>query len=202
MQLTEILTSEHRVIEQVIAALDAAADRVDAGETVRAGFFLDAARFIGEFADGFHHGKEEGVLFEALARAGMPTDTGPIAVMLYEHDRGREITAGLRDAATRWAAGEAGLAVPAAGYARAYAELLTGHIFKEDHILFPMAAQAIAPPDEAALLAEFAAIERTRAAQGTKASYLELARALCDEMGVDADALPRRVAELPCHAAH
>ena len=35
MQATEILSSEHRVIERVIAALDAAADRLEAGEAVR-----------------------------------------------------------------------------------------------------------------------------------------------------------------------
>lgn len=41
MQATEILMEEHRVIERVLAALDKAANRLDAGEQVRPSFFLN-----------------------------------------------------------------------------------------------------------------------------------------------------------------
>lgn len=200
MQATEILSSEHRVIERVIAALDAAAERLEAGEDVRPGFFADATRFIRNFADGYHHGKEEGVLFATMARNGMPTDDGPIGVMLFEHDRARELTAGLGKAAERWAGGDRDVADTLADYARAYGELLTQHIYKEDNILFPMAAQAILPQEQDELLHEFGRIERAQAEKGSKASYLELAGSLCAEMGVDAEAAPRRKVELPCHA--
>ena len=199
MQATEILSSEHRVIERVIAALDAAADRLEAGDAVRPGFFLDATRFIRNFADGYHHGKEEEVLFATMARNGMPTDDGPIGVMLFEHDRARELTAGLSKAAEGWAGGDRDVADTLADYARAYGELLTQHIYKEDNILFPMAAQAILPQEQDEVLHEFGRIEREQAEKGSKASYLALADALCAEMGVDAEAAPRRTVELPCH---
>jgi len=200
MQSTEILSSEHRVIEHVIAALDAAADRLESGDAVRPGFFLEATRFLRNFADGYHHGKEEGVLFEAMARHGMSMDDGPIGVMRYEHDRARELTAGLGDAADRLAAGDRSVADTVVEYARAYGELLTQHIYKEDHILFPMAAHAIPPQDQDKVLVEFGRIERDQAEKGSKASYLDLAQALCNEMGVDTEAAPRREANLPCHA--
>jgi hemerythrin-like domain-containing protein len=200
MELTDILSSEHRVIEQVLAALDAAADRIEAGQAVRPGFFIDAARFIRDFADGFHHGKEEGALFEAMGRNGMPMDNGPIGMMLYEHDRARELTTGLRTAAERWAAGDARMAHTVVDYARTYAQLLTQHIYKEDNILFPMAEQAIPSAQEGAILADYRRIEGEQALKGTKASWLDLARALCAEVGVDPAAAPRRTVELPCHA--
>ena len=200
MQATDILSAEHRVIERVIAALDAAADRLDAGTSVRPEFFLDAARFIRHYADGYHHGKEEGVLFEAMARAGMPMDDGPVGVMLYEHERGRELTQGLHQAAERLAAGDAKAADAVADYARAYGELLVGHIYKEDNILFPMAAHAVLPQDQDTMLDDFARIERERAGAGTKESFVELARALCVEIGLDPDAMPQRQASLPSHA--
>jgi hemerythrin-like domain-containing protein len=200
MQPTEILSSEHRVIERVIAALDAAAGRLEAGEAVRPGFFLKATDFLRTFADGYHHGKEEGVLFEALARNGMAMDAGPIGVMLYEHARARELTAGLGDAADRLAGGDSSAADTVADYARNYCELLTQHIFKEDNILFPMAAHAIPPGEQDQILDAFARIEREQAEKGSKASYLDLARALCEEMGVDAETAPRREVTLPCHA--
>ncbi|MBK9115143.1 MAG: hemerythrin domain-containing protein [Betaproteobacteria bacterium] len=200
MQATDILSSEHRVIERAIAALDAAADRLEAGESVRAGFFLDAARFIANFADGWHHGKEEGALFEAMARGGMPMDDGPVGMMMEEHDRARELTAGLRRATERWAAGETDMADKVIDYARGYAELLTQHIYKEDNILFPMAEQVILPETQDALLDDYRRIERAQEERGSKESYEELARALCEEVGVGPDAAPRRTVELPCHA--
>jgi hemerythrin-like domain-containing protein len=200
MQATEILSSEHRVIERVIAALDAAADRLERGEAVRPGFFVDATRFIRNFADGYHHGKEEEVLFATMARNGMSTDDGPIGMMLFEHDRARELTAGLGKAAERWAGGDRDVADTLADYARAYGELLTQHIYKEDNILFPMAAQAILPQEQDEVLHEFGRIEREQSEKGSKASYLDLADSLCAEMGVDAAGAPRRSVELPCHA--
>jgi hemerythrin-like domain-containing protein len=201
MQATDILSSEHRVIERGIAALDAAAARLEAGETVRPGFFLDAARFIRDYADGYHHGKEEGVLFEAMARGGMPLDDGPIGIMIYEHEQGREITQRLRAAAERLAAGEPDAADAVVEYARAYGELLTAHIYKEDNILFPMAGQVVLPGDEDEVLEAFVRVEQERASTGSKASFVDLARALCVEVGIDPDAISRRQVALPCHAS-
>jgi hemerythrin-like domain-containing protein len=200
MQATDILRSEHRVIELAIAALETAANRLQAGQALRAGFFVDAARFIRDFADGYHHGKEEGVLFEAMGRNGMPMDAGPIAVMVYEHERARELTARIGEAAARLAAGDRNAALSVVDCARAYGALLTQHIYKEDNILFPMAARWIPAPAQRAVLDEFEAVERTQAKRGSKASFVDLARALCEEMGIDADALPTRELEPTCHA--
>ena len=195
MKLTDVLSSEHRVIEQVVAALEAAADRLDAGERMRPGFFEDAVRFIVEFSDGCHHAKEERVLFPALVKHGLPADTGPVAVMLYEHDEGRRLTAGLRDAAAKMAAQQAGAPDLVADYARAYAALLAQHIFKEDNILFPLASRVVPA-------AEWQAIgdEAERVEHGDHGAYEKLARKLCDDAAVDPDALPKRVGGLPCHS--
>ncbi len=194
MQATQILSAEHRVIERFIAALDAAANRLEAGEVVRSGFFVDAARFIRDFADGYHHAKEERVLFEAMARHGMSIDDGPIGMMLYEHERAREFTSGLRTAADALVQGDRSVADAVVDYARAWGELLTQHIYKEDNILFPMAAHAILPQDQDAILDEYGRVEREQAANGSKAFYLDLARTLCDEMGIGSDTAPVREA--------
>lgn len=202
MQLTEILMAEHRVIKQVIAALDAAAEKVRAGDDVRPGFFLDAARFIRNYADGYHHAKEEGGLFDAMARYGMPVDGGPIGVMLHDHERGREYCAGLADAAERWAAGDPGMAEAVIGFADAYAQLLTRHIAMEDDFLFPMAATVIPLQERPSVMEVYGFKEREQAKNGSKDSYVQLARALCLEMDVDPEARPTRIAEPACHAAH
>ncbi len=200
MEATEILSSEHRVIEEVVAALDVAAERLEEGKPVRPGFFLDAVRLLRDFADGYHHGKEESVLFEALARHGFPTEAGPVGVMLYEHDTARVLTNGLREAAERLQAGEPGAPAVVVDYARAYGELLAQHIAKEDGILFPMAAAALPATEREALLPAFDRVERDQQEKGDKASFLALARLLSAEMGVDAERVASRRVELPCHA--
>ena len=52
-------------------------------------FYLDGVDFIRNYADRFHHAKEEDVLFEALVDNGMPQENSPVAAMLMEHDQGR-----------------------------------------------------------------------------------------------------------------
>ena len=96
MEATRILMDEHRVIERVLGALEAAAARMSSGASVRVEFFLQTANFIAGFADGCHHRKEEGVLFPALEAAGIPRAGGPVGVMLAEHEEARAITRGLR----------------------------------------------------------------------------------------------------------
>jgi hemerythrin-like domain-containing protein len=177
--------AEHRVIERVIASLEAQARRLAAGQNVRPGFFLDAADFIKGFADGCHHRKEEGVLFEAMAAAGLPKQAGPIGVMLAEHDQGRAFTRGLRDAATRLAAGETEARRSVVQNAMGYAALLRQHIQKEDGILFPLADQVIPDHLHERVAQDFERVEHEETGEGIHERYLGLAEALEHEASAD-----------------
>lgn len=182
MQATEILMSEHRVIERVLTSLEQAATRLDRGEAVRPGFFIDAAGFIKGFADGCHHKKEEGVLFTALVEAGLPQQTGPVAAMLADHDTGRAFTQGMRAAAERLAAGDADARRAVVQNALGYVSLLRQHIGKEDHVLFPMADQLIPRQHHSALVDRFETIEHEETGAGVHEKYLALADALAQEI--------------------
>jgi len=70
VSLASVLEDEHKVIERVLTALEEAAGKVERGQAVRAGFFLEAADFVRGFADGCHHKKEEGILFPAMMAHG------------------------------------------------------------------------------------------------------------------------------------
>jgi hemerythrin-like domain-containing protein len=181
MQATDILMEEHEVILRVISALEIETGRLAAGQDVRPGFFLDATDFIKGFADGCHHKKEEGVLFEAMAAAGLPKQGGPIAVMLAEHDQGRVFTRGLRDAANRLVAGDASARGEVVYNARGYAALLRQHIGKENGILFPMADQMIPAGKQAQVAEDFERVEHEDTGAGVHEKYLALAEALARE---------------------
>jgi len=178
MEATDILMSEHRVIERVIQALESSAIRLDKGQAIRPGFFLEAADFIQGFADGCHHMKEEGVLFKAMQESGVPSEGGPIGVMLYEHEQGRTFTRAMRAAAQRLAEGDMTVKQSIVDNALGYAALLRQHIMKEDRILFPMAGRVLPSDRQASILEGFEQVEHAETGEGVHEKYLALAEAL------------------------
>jgi hemerythrin-like domain-containing protein len=187
MIATDILSSEHRVIERVIAVLEAGAARLEAGEAVRPGFFLDVADFVKGFADGCHHKKEEDVLFRAMLANGLPLQGGPVQVMLAEHEQGRQYIRGLRLAAEQLKQGDSSGRQAILQNAQGYAALLRDHIYKEDNILFPLANRAI-PLDQQDLVAEgFERVEHEEKGAGVHEKYLALAEKLEAEAAGEAN---------------
>ena len=185
MEATEILVEEHGVIERVIAALEAATRRLEAGQPIGAGaalagahWFTGAADFIQGFADGCHHRKEEGVLFPAMEAAGVPREGGPIGVMLAEHEQGRVFTRAMRAAAERMAAGDAGAHVAVQKNAMGYVSLLRQHIQKENKVLFPMADRVIRDAQQAEVAEAFERVEREETGAGVHEKYLGIAEDL------------------------
>lgn len=178
MKATDILSSEHRVIERVITTLETAASQLENNQPVRPGFFIDAADFIKGFADGCHHRKEEGVLFKTMNTYGIPSQGGPIAVMLMEHEKGRQFTRGMREAAQRLEAGDPSARLEVVQNARGYAALLRQHIRKEDNVLFPMADQVIPVSVHDQVADGFEQVEHEETGEGVHEKYLALAERL------------------------
>lgn len=182
MKATDILMSEHRVIERVIIAIETGAKRLETGQSIRPEFFLDAADFIKGFADGCHHKKEEGVLFKTMAEAGIPVEGGPIGMMLIEHEQGRAYTAGMRTAAQQLKNGTTTASSAIVHNALGYAQLLRQHIQKEDNILFPMADNFVPPAQQDEVLDGFEHVEHEETGEGVHEKYLALTESLEKEL--------------------
>lgn len=144
MQIVEFLSQEHRKIDQLIEALLEWAAAAAAGDPDAPADCADFVRWFQEFADHHHHGKEEELLFVALLDAGLPRQSGPVAVMLHEHDLGRAAIASLAacaaDERRPWPESTRRQALEAA---EAFADVLRPHILKEEGVLFPMAEQRL-----------------------------------------------------------
>jgi hemerythrin-like domain-containing protein len=178
MKPTQILMDEHRVIEHVLSAMQLAAERLSRGDMIRPAFFINSALFIKNFADGCHHRKEEGVLFVAMTESGMPSQGGPIAVMLAEHEQGRLFTREMKDAAEKWDKGDLSARPAVIQNALGYVALLRQHIQKEDNILFPMADRVIKPELQHKVMEDFERIEREETGAGVHEKYHALAEVL------------------------
>jgi hemerythrin-like domain-containing protein len=141
--ITKALVDEHRLILRMISLLERNARLTLEGNYTNWQFYLDGVDFIRNYADRFHHAKEEDVLFAALVKNGMPRENSPVAAMLMEHEQGRAYVRGMETAVNEAMAGLLGREGDIAKNALAYAALLRDHIAKEDDILYPLSERVI-----------------------------------------------------------
>ena len=170
-----ILSGEHRVILQVLAALEAVAKNSSAGKLALADA-KDALEILRTFADKCHHGKEEDILFPIL-EAQVP-GFGPTQVMRAEHVEGRAFIRAMGDAVER------NQAAAFAGAAFNYVDLLRNHIAKEDDILFRMAQEMLTPEQDAHILDAYRRIEHDDMGDGTHFRMLAIADRLANTYGI------------------
>jgi hemerythrin-like domain-containing protein len=157
--VTAVMVEEHKLILRMIALLEKNVELAEAGRFADWNFFLDGVDFIRNYADRFHHAKEEDVLFKALVANGMPEQNSPVAAMLMAHDQGRAFVRGMEQAAKRALAGEPAPVAEIAENARGYIALLRDHIDKEDTILYPLAERILPEPLRPAMVEAYAEAE-------------------------------------------
>lgn len=116
---------------------------------------------IKNYADGFHHAKEEQLLFPLLVTKGFSNEQGPVAVMLHDHTEGRRFVRGMSEELEAYKAGDTSALTPLYENMQGYIDLLRAHIGKENNVLFRMADRALSPEEQQGLLSGFAAIETT-----------------------------------------
>jgi hemerythrin-like domain-containing protein len=141
--ITQALVDEHKLILRLLDLLEFYAPLTAQGLYTNYRFYLDGVDFIRNYADRFHHAKEEDVLFVALVKNGMPRENSPIAAMLLEHDHGRAFVRAMEAAAQAALAGDSSRNLDIAENALGYLQLLREHIAKEDTILYPLAERVI-----------------------------------------------------------
>lgn len=137
--------------------------------------------FFRVFVDRCHHGKEEKLLFPALEDLGVGHDGGPIAVMLSEHEQGRSFTRGLKEAMEMDFDNPAGAATLFVHNAHGLIDLLTRHIEKENHVLFPIGEHRLSPEQMGQLQKGFDRIEAEEVGAGRHAAFHALLERLARE---------------------
>jgi len=159
---TDVLRDEHAIILCGLDLLEAAAGQLEGGAAPPDGWWEEVLSWLRAFADRNHHAKEEDLLFPVMIKAGVPSEGGPINVMLEEHEQGRALVRAMAESrgATR------------AAKAREYVALLRAHIDKENGVLFPLAEALLADGAQRSLESAFAAVE-SELGPGASVSYAE-----------------------------
>ena len=134
---TASLRRDHELIEKVIKAMESTIQLLNDGKQIPESILLPVIDFTKNFTDVCHHSKEENSLFPALEQAGMPRHMGPIAMMLLDHERSREIGKEMEISAKNYIlTGDSSKLITDM---QQYVEHITEHLWKENNKLFMMA---------------------------------------------------------------
>ncbi|MGV7226520.1 MAG: hemerythrin domain-containing protein [Nitrosopumilus sp.] len=134
---TASLRRDHELIEKVIKAMESTIQLLNDGKQIPEFILLPVIDFSKNFTDVCHHSKEEKSLFPALEQAGLPTNMGPIAMMLIDHQRSREIGTEMEASAKEYLT--SGDSTKLVSDMQQYVEHITEHLWKENNKLFMMA---------------------------------------------------------------
>jgi len=142
MKAIEILVNEHNSILKMIEATQIILN-TDDETTINLEHVDQIIDFIKNFADKYHHLKEEDRLFLEMEKHGMSMESGPIAVMLHEHNEGRNYIKLAVEGIEKFKQGNVAAFVQIQENLMAYCTLLTNHIAKENNILYPMSERIL-----------------------------------------------------------
>lgn len=151
--------------DHILVLLDVM-DRMTAADKPDVDDLEKVVYLIRSFADGFHHAKEENVLFPALALKGMSPYHGPVAVMLGEHAQGRSYVAGMASNIDLLKTGDNAALEKIYSNMKDYTALLRNHIAKENNVLFRMAENLLTPEEHSMLLEKYAEATADRPVSG------------------------------------
>ena len=142
------LVDEHVLIKRWIALIPRVVDTLDLESDAGRQVILDGIDLIRSYADRYHHAKEEDILFEYFDQ-----DTEILKVMYADHTTGRSHVKAMVEALDRQDRHSLG------EHLLAYRKLLSGHIQKEDEILFPWMDRNLSTSQIGDLFAKFNAVD-------------------------------------------
>jgi hemerythrin-like domain-containing protein len=138
---TVSLKRDHDLIEKVLKSMWSTIPLLQSGKTIPEPILNQVIDFSMNFTDVCHHGKEENSLFPELEKKGMPRNSGPIAVMLMEHDVTRKLGARMGESSKTYL--KSGDATQLITDMQEYINHVVQHVWKENHRLFEMAEMAL-----------------------------------------------------------
>jgi hemerythrin-like domain-containing protein len=124
----EDLMQEHGIVERILLIYDESARRIESNEKADPTVVVGAAGIVRRFVEEYHERQEERFVFPKLRAEGREVEL--VAVLLHQHERGRQLT----DEIVRNAQGGG---PELARLLRGFARMYRPHAAREDTVLFP-----------------------------------------------------------------
>lgn len=144
MTAVEIMMEEHRTIEPMLEVVRKACFQILEGKDVDYDDFYLIIDFIRNYADEYHHRKEENLLFNKMVEhLGLLGEKTIKHGMLVEHDLGRLYINNLEEALKNLKSGNEEAKLDVIANAISYTDLLKRHINKEDNVVYKFALREL-----------------------------------------------------------
>ena len=155
LKAIDILVQEHILIREFLDNLTLAVEKLEEEERLPREFFEKSVEFARQFADRFHHFKEEYVMFGLLAQKKNGALDAKCDSLRFQHERGRDHIVEIANSIEGYSKGEDIPTIILLENMAAYISLLRKHIHTEDFVLFPMIHEEVSEIENQALLEEF-----------------------------------------------
>ena len=155
------LIKEHRLIERMMAVMRRKTAQAEESGVPDVRFIDVAVDLIRTYADRLHHGKEEGILFKALAAKPLTDEHRQMMdELVNEHQFGRETTDRLVAAKHRFVNGESSARIEIIDCLFSFADYYPKHVEKEDLRFFVPVMSYFTPEEHEQMLAEVHEFDR------------------------------------------
>lgn len=135
----DVLINEHKLIIRAVDLIKKETDQIQTNKTVNPNFIAAAADFFRTYADRFHHGKEEGILFKELSQRQLKeADRKVMNEVVMEHALARRTVTALENAKESYISGSKEALKDVFDLLTTLVKLYPKHIEKEDkHFFYP-----------------------------------------------------------------
>lgn len=175
MNSIDVLVNEHNNIKRVLKIVRCICVDMVEGKDVDIDDFSSIIDFIRNYADKYHHGKEEEMLFKYMQEElSSDIGEGPVRGMFIEHDYARSFVINLEMAIKKYKNGDNKSKVDIIANAIGYSNLLTNHILKEDNVIYKYAVAHLSKETINKLNKEFEVLENRDENINKKKKYLNL----------------------------
>jgi hemerythrin-like domain-containing protein len=113
------------------------------------------------YVHGFHHAKEENLLFPILEKKGFSGEEGPVSVMIHDHEEGKNYVKAMKEEFTSFRQGDSTSITQLYENMQGYIDLMRVHIARENDVLFHLADRELTEDDQQELLNKFHDVEKT-----------------------------------------
>ena len=136
----DILVAEHKLILQAVELARKEADKTHLNAAVNPNFVATIVDFFRTYADRFHHGKEEGILFNGLFQKKLDeANQKMMNELVLEHALARQTVTALENAKDRYVSGETDALGDVLKAIDTIVKLYPAHVEKEDaHFFYPV----------------------------------------------------------------
>lgn len=175
MDAMDILIKEHEYIKKVLVGVKRDCEELANGKEVDIALYRAVIDFVRNYADKYHHEKEEKDLFTLLSEADEKLKNGPVRGMLLEHDMGRFYIKKLEENLEQYENGNKTRKAYIIANALSYATMLEEHINKEDNVLYAMAKRLLSKEVQDKLLRDYIKLEEFEHNRELREKYLSFA---------------------------